>query len=129
MNEKLTQKLIDDFPRLYRGGEETLMRWGFACGDGWFDLVYQLSEAIEKEAKAAGLGPMAKNFPQVVQVKEKFGTLSYYMRGFRNEAINALVQKAGGLSAEICEGCGHAGTLRKGGWWHVACDACEAKKK
>ena len=129
MNEKLTQKLIDDFPRLYRGGDSTLMRWGFACGDGWFDLVYQLSEEIEKEAKAAGLRGNDENYPQVVQVKEKFGTLSYYMHGFRNEAMNALIQKAGGLSAEICESCGHAGTLRQGCWWHVACDACEAKRE
>lgn len=158
MNKANTQKLYLDFPRLYRDASkdmrETCMCWGFACGDGWFRLIYELSEAIEAEARKVGLNPMSAGYPRALQVKEKFGTLCFYvatqqeddedgdpyecesqggMLSFRPvagiTAIRQIVREAENLSAHICEECGQAGTLRTDGWWHVKCDACEAKKK
>ena len=67
MNKELTEKLYHGFPKLYRqhslSKSETSMCWGFSCGDGWFDLIYQLS----KKLSAA--------YPDIeaVQVKQKFG--------------------------------------------------------
>ena len=40
MNEALTKKLLDDFPRLFRDRSATSMQRGFECGDGWFDMIY-----------------------------------------------------------------------------------------
>lgn len=44
--------LVKNFPLLYadRFGDmrETCMYWGFACGDGWFDLIYRVSEKLER---------------------------------------------------------------------------------
>jgi hypothetical protein len=53
MNAENTKKLHDRFPVLYqnlRGDpRNTAMCWGFDHGDGWFNIVWQLSLAIEEE--------------------------------------------------------------------------------
>lgn len=51
MNEVNTRRLFERFDHLYRGRyllpTENLMGSGFCCGDGWFELIWQLSEQIE----------------------------------------------------------------------------------
>lgn len=51
MNLENTQRLFDRFDHLHRGWHlpptENWMGYGFFCGDGWFTLIWQLSEAIE----------------------------------------------------------------------------------
>lgn len=53
MNQQLTQKLVKRFPVLYQDFyspmSQTCMCWGFDHGDGWFDIIWQLSLAIEEE--------------------------------------------------------------------------------
>lgn len=83
--------------------QESCMYWGIECGDGWYDIIDALCEAVtytystsveidEKRAKEWGIEPTVwkddpKSYyflevdgPQVVadQVKEKFGTLRFY---------------------------------------------------
>jgi RNA polymerase-binding transcription factor DksA len=51
MKKELDEKLTRAFPLLYanRRGDKrsTAMYWGFACGDGWFDIIWNLSEKLE----------------------------------------------------------------------------------
>ncbi len=116
MNEKNTKKLYTDFPELYRGRnkiiQESLMPFGFACGDGWFDLIYKLSQditAIDKETEA-------------MQVKEKFGGLRFYINGAPKE-VHDLIHKAEDKSYHICEMCGKKGKLREDlGWVLTLCN-------
>lgn len=53
MNKDLTLKLVRRFPVLYQdfysSPQNSSMCWGFDHGDGWFDLIWQLSLAIEDE--------------------------------------------------------------------------------
>jgi hypothetical protein len=69
MNAEHTKYLIDHFPTLYAGVSkpliESLMAFGFDCGDGWFELIKDLSEKLEP------LGVEA------LQVKEKWGSLRF----------------------------------------------------
>ena len=153
MNEENTQKLYRDFPALYRDAgksmKETCMCWGFTCGDGWFALIHQLSADIEAEARKLGLDPQTAAWPRALQVKEKFGTLNFYISlGDSNEhwyaieqfgpmtslrpvagieSIQELVSAAEAKSATICEGCGAPGTLRLDEWWRTLCEDCETK--
>ena len=158
MNDENTQKLFQNFPRLYRveaqDKPDTFMHWGFECGDGWFRLIYDLSSAIEREARKKGIDPASHDWPRVRQVKEKFGTLRYYIStpgpdaddinnliaehrnsviSFRPvasiDAIRNLVEVAEAQSEHICESCGLAGTLRTEGWWKVSCDPCHEKRR
>lgn len=56
-----------------------------------------------------------------VQVKEKFGTLRFYIDG-GDETINALTSMAESMSARTCEKCGAPGKLRGKTWLYTACD-------
>ena len=53
MNKENTMKLVRRFPVLYQDFysdmRETCMCWGFSHGDGWFNIIWQLSLAIEEE--------------------------------------------------------------------------------
>ena len=53
MNAELTQKLVKRFPVLYRDYDspmtQTCMCWGFDHSDGLFEIIWQLSHAIEEE--------------------------------------------------------------------------------
>ena len=63
-------------------------------------------------------------FPQteVVQVKEKFGTLRFYTGGGYDDVIGAYIAFAENLTALTCEECGAPGKLRRGGWVRCLCD-------
>jgi hypothetical protein len=53
MNQDLTLRLVKRFPILYQDYRspmtQTAMCWGFDHGDGWFEIIWQLSLAIEEE--------------------------------------------------------------------------------
>lgn len=153
MNNANTKKLFADFPKLYRHAENSrsAMQFGFECGDGWFDLVYQLSNDIEAEAKKLGIDPQSEAWPRALQVKEKFGTLKFYCDageptpagGLEPEqaggllslrpwpgiqTIRALIANAEKQSAKNCEDCGGVGKLHRDGWWRVVCDKCDLER-
>lgn len=123
--------LFSTFPNLFPGGRnaderESLMRFGFP-GDGWFNILKELCEKIT----ATGIQL------KVVQVKEKFGTLRFYVDLIRsenskegdNETINKLISEAETKTEVTCEWCGAPATLRQGGWWRVLCDGCETERE
>ena len=72
MDKELQQKLQRRFPVLYRdlGKPGIAMELGIACGNGWFNLLWRLSEDLEK------LDPNLV----AAQVKENFGSLRFYLR-------------------------------------------------
>lgn len=109
MNEALSKKLHDDFPRLYRDRHESSMQRGFECGDGWFDLIYKLSQDIEAAARDAGLEPDSSDWPRCRQVKEKLGGIRFYVFNCSNERIRALIDSAYEQSRKTCEYCGKPG--------------------
>jgi hypothetical protein len=85
---------------------------GFEHGDGWFDILWRLCEDLEPlvaEIEAAG-GPKF----EVLQVKEKFGGLRFYVNCRRNEAIRQRIGIAADKSFHTCEVCGQPGKPRKG---------------
>ena len=150
---------MQTFPLLYadrhQSMQTTAMCWGFSCGDGWFDIIWQLSLKLEpliinfikenpnlscstcgcNKDKHYGSGtkspgkclaihtipycedPPPANYkacsceryrsshPRAEQVKEKFGSLRFYMTS-ENDEIHALVHEAEQLSYDLCQGCG-----------------------
>lgn len=119
MRQELDDLLCVIAPKLYvqRNApmSQTCMCWGFP-GDGWFGLLLEASVALE----ALDLRIAA------VQVKEKFGTLRFYIGGpdDRDERVNAIVRRAEERSCVECEDCGAAGERRGGGWIRTLCDNC-----
>ncbi len=129
MSPEKTQELFDRFPKLYRGRTKpitaSLMAFGFECGDGWFDLIAELSQKIDDIAKAAGVSD--DDYPEAMQVKEKFGGLRFYI-GTATDKVFAAIDEAEAKSVKTCETCGQPGRQVGGGWIVTICEACEKKK-
>lgn len=125
VSPELEQKLIDKYPQLFTasGGapSSSPVALGFECGDGWFDLIdilsAQLSE-LDPVDEGDGAHPI-----RAVQVKEKYGTLRFYVGVTTNEAT-ALIDFAEALSARICETCGNRGRRYGTAWLKTLCASC-----
>ncbi len=126
MTPENTEKLYQAFPRLYRGQNKSLqessMRWGFQCDNGWFDLIWNLSQAIEELARQEGLEPQSDDWPEATQVKEKLGTLRFHLKN-HNDSIHALIDQAREDSEKICEVCG-APSQQVDNAWHWVKSLC-----
>jgi hypothetical protein len=122
MNKALDQALVSAFPLLYRDRysnmRETAMCWGFP-GNGWFLILWNLSEQLEKLIQT--VPENERQHYRAAQVKEKFGTLRFYLSASTDE-MEKLIDEAETLSAKTCEDCGQPGVLRGGGWLITACD-------
>jgi len=129
MNTELTQKIFDDFPRLFKGKDYgmqvNLMCFGFEVDDGWFNIIYELCAGIEAEFKKLSEAQQAEALKEdhyiAAQVKEKFGGLRFYMEGETKE-MSDLISKAEEASFKTCEVCGEPGEPKRGGWIKTLCD-------
>jgi hypothetical protein len=119
MNTKLQEKLFNKYPKIFgdrtKPMTETCMCWGLEVGDGWYDLIDTLCEALtytyttsvqvdEEDGKRLGIKPYKSEVkdsyyfsvepPQVIatQVKEKYGTLRFYYREEYSKEIMSLVE-------------------------------------
>ncbi|MFA7231334.1 MAG: hypothetical protein WC071_08690 [Victivallaceae bacterium] len=86
MKVELQQKLFSAFPILYKLKDapltDALMAWGFCCGDGWFDLLWQLSQDLEEYNHTHPGSPV-----MAIQVKSKFGELCFYVNSSENNEL------------------------------------------
>ena len=121
MKPELDELLCQRYPKIFanRHGDpkETLMCWGFECGDGWYNIINQLcvniqhhvdwaQEQKEKYGRGEGCSQVV-----AVQIKEKFGTLRFYTSG-GNDQIYGMIRMAESMSAVTCEQCGAPGKTR-----------------
>lgn len=121
MQNDNTRYLLKTYPCLYRD-----FTW-FECGDGWFELLVELSEKLEPLFKDHV--PRNPDFPlQVGQVKEKFGGLRFYLESYfpMNEEetlqIEAAIDEAEEKAWVTCETCGEPGKRRDLPWIQVLCE-------
>lgn len=130
MNKELDDKLCKDFPNLFADRnasmQETCMCWGFP-GDGWYNLIREAAEKLEPLIAAIRKEHPDEYFPRASQVKEKFGTLRFYMSSATDEMMK-IVDEAERKSEETCETCGEKGELRRGGWLMTLCNDCHGGK-
>lgn len=119
------KKLFEDFPELYRGkndnSRDNRVVGGLEINEGWYDLVYDLSEDIIEYCEEND-----HEIPKVFQVKEKFGGLRFYFEsGDIDEEIYDIVNKAEHKSYQTCEVCGEEGVLcerKEGHWLKTLCE-------
>lgn len=94
-------------------------RSGFGCGVGWEKILHNLCAVLENEIEQ--LPEEIKGSVQCAQLKEKFGTLRFYMTQ-STPYIRGAIAVAEAMSYEICETCGEPGSLRADGWVKTLCD-------
>jgi len=116
-------------PRLYKNGIV------FECGLGWADIILALSlkieNILEKNANRPIILENVDKFGSemyAVQVKEKYGTLRFYM-SCETDEISNLIHETEALSSQTCENCGAFAKMRGTKWLEVKCDKCYGDKR
>jgi len=140
MNGQLDRQLVEEYPKIFAqrnlGEMETNMCWGFQCDDGWYWLIDQLCASLQWDIDH-------NQYPQAVAtcVKEKFGTLRFYIAPIHvewqdqlaNRAIGdqlsvqeGMIRLAQSMSARICENCGSTQDVKLRGkhWVKTLCEDC-----
>lgn len=139
MKDELDKLLCEKYPKIFKDRhgnmKETLMCWGFECGDGWYQILNSLCGNIQSYIDWNNKSAVAgyKDFQPVeqvvaVQVKEKFGGLRFYYDG-GDRHIDGMVRMAESWADNTCEVCGNPGTSRGGGWIKTLCDEHEAERQ
>jgi len=125
-----TQKQHDDAIRynimataLRDGNEEPFLKFYEKMPQDWL-------ERRRGEIMAEGLREVKQPCEQVVaaQVKEKFGTLRFYVNG-GDDTTRGMIQMAEAMSACTCEDCGAPGTTGGHGWIRTLCPKHHMKDK
>ncbi len=129
MSPEKDDQLCRECPNLYADRQAsmttTCMCWGFDVGDGWFNIVYELSKKLE--ALIVALPDDQRELTRASQVKEKFGGLRFYMTSSTDE-MDRLIDDAETECYKTCEKCGAPGKPRKGGWISTLCDAHDEER-
>jgi hypothetical protein len=126
-----SMQLIERYPSLYRlacaspvPSSPPFAREGFACGDGWFEIVDRLSAKLSADPNLV-----------VSQLKEKLGLLRVYFElsplppDEIEESTDAALAEAVAESRITCERCGKPGEhAQREGHWSVKCEACAAEE-
>jgi hypothetical protein len=112
MTPMRARQLTRALPRLFAHHDGLYPFW---CGDGWFQLRFDLaSQLVALEPPEADL--------HVNQVKETFGGLRFYTRSVLSAVSQQCIEDAEAQSFTICESCGAPGTLQsREGWLRTSC--------
>jgi len=134
LEEKLNKKFPDIFPEKSFGSsgypdKPRIIKFHCSCGDGWFELIYDMCKKIKSITKLKGV-------VVAQQVKEKFGGLRFYVSYNKSiiddenkyKKIQNVIDAAESKSYKVCEQCGKPGKLREDlGWIRTLCDACRTE--
>jgi formylmethanofuran dehydrogenase subunit E len=131
MSPENDAKLCERYPMLYAdrhaGVRQSLMSFGFECGDGWFDIIDQMSAELEQlNRDLAGEKIVAD------QIKEKWAVLRVYISAPSSvfDVAARIVRRAEQRSAAICEQCGAKGYVHDArGWVKTLCDKCHEERE
>ena len=140
MTPELDEKLCAKYPKIFknRNGDriQTCMYYGFACDDGWFNIIDSLCSVLQNHVeneryrhKELSDEKFDEKFQIVAaQVKEKFGGLRFYIDNSSDFASGAI-SAAESMSLVTCEFCGNPGKSNGGGWVRTRCSPCSDKEK
>lgn len=116
------KELIKKYPDLFgiEGKPAPYNERSVECGEGWYDLIDNLCAIVQSEVNQnEKVGPV-----RIQQIKEKFGTLRFYISGYSDYIRGAIIM-AEQLSKYICEECGEKGTIQPDmGWIKTLCHEC-----
>ena len=132
MSPELDKKLVTKYPKIFanRYGDmrNTCMCWGFECDNGWYNIIDCLCSNLQWNTDQNNRPDKNGNYPypQIVasQVKEKYGTLRFYVEGATAEQ-HAVISFVETLSAHVCENCGSMKNIGSTqGWYKTLCEEC-----
>lgn len=92
-------------------------------GNHLFTLVYRIVNAIQPNVYNNAIYYYGGSPFRASQVKEKFGSLRFYMTASTDE-MEDIIREAEHKSRVTCEGCGKRGKIVGGGWLYCRCREC-----
>ncbi len=129
MRKELKEKLVSKYPKIFKQVglplDQTGMYFGIECGSGWYWLIDNLCECIQKY-----IGDNELKQIEATQVKEKYGTLRFYTSG-GDDIIFGMTWMAEHMSSKICEKCGSTDNVytKPNDWWiSYLCDKCHVDR-
>lgn len=117
---------FEDFQKEYPLLFKEHPRSGFDARPGWVLLLHNLCAVLNDHIKS--LPEELREHVYCAQVKEKFGTLRFYMSQ-ETPYITGAIAVAEMMSADLCETCGEPGKIRNGGWVRTLCDKHQEENK
>ena len=125
MDKELQNELYKNFPKIFKEKDlniqQSCMAWGIETGNGWYWLINNLCKMLMWDERT---GKMHYTPPTALQVKEKYGTLRFYVNG-ANDRQDSYIAFAEYLSGSICETCGSTKDVSQtGGWIRTRCLTC-----
>jgi len=120
MNQERRDKIIKEHPLLFS------FCTYFECQDGWLDIIEDLANKLETlivKFKKDEYPEYEEEWPMAAQIKEKFGTLRFYMTSSTTN-MKRVIEEAELKSSETCELCGKTGHRRNTAWITTLCDEC-----
>ena len=109
------EDFIASYPNIFKKG---MPRSGFYSGPGWNIILDTLCPILEHHVLSLPQELQADIY--VVQVKEKFGGLRFYMNQ-STPYMDGAISMAENLSYSICEQCGAPGTRGGSGYVQTLC--------
>ena len=110
MSPEIEKEFFERWPGFFIHKDDpmkSLMRFGFACEDGWRHIIFRLRSELE-----------------VLTANSIPGELRVYSSSSTDE-IESAIESARQLSRRTCELCGQPGTLFvSAGWWATRCASC-----
>lgn len=114
MNHKESEDLIKSHPKLFREIDNV------ECDIGWLPLLHHLCDILEDRIDSAPIEIQHSFY--VVQIKEKFATLRFYMHQ-QDDYMSGAIRMAELMSSHLCERCGAKGKVCHSlGWIKTLCD-------
>ena len=131
MTPEKTNALLTNYPKIFRNGFQ------FECDDGWYQLISDLCKYIQ--GMIDNNDHLELQQVKAVQVKEKFGTLRFYIEYFESvkgnkrqeewwSKVYGAIHFAEFISRRFCERCGINQNVKMRsltGRYHIYCDSCE----
>ena len=135
--EQFTKELETKYPEMYHN-----VYCGISIDEGWFQIIRSLSDQLyhhvkhnnDRRAKLLIDNrynqeiPEELMYPEVHQIKEKFGGLRFYA-DYTDDFAYGAICLAEEWAINTCEMCGKPGKIREGGWMKVLCDEHEAERQ
>lgn len=115
----MSDNKFNEFQQRYPNLFKEYPRSGFYLETGWEELVNNLCSILEFHIK--DLQEEVRANVQCAQLKQKFGSLRFYMTQ-ETPYISGAIAMAERISTMICEKCGAQGEIRLGGWVQTLCE-------
>jgi len=109
MKKELQESLVKTFSTLYEPDFE------FRCDDGWYQLIYNMSEEVIREDERT----------VITTVKEKFGELRVYSDSVPFSPVIDKYEKISRYTCEMCGSTENAKIVDTGNrWFKCMCKEC-----